>query len=295
MAYTLMHEHIYLDLSKVKNDDDCLLDCFELMVAEFRQLAALGVQRIVDVTNIGMGRNIDYAAQIQQTSGIEIVSATGCYKEPFLPDWFYQQSAEQIAQRFIDEIETGIENSGRKAAIIGEVGSGFDGISAVEQKLLHAAALAANATGKYITTHTSLGRFGEQQLDLLAQHGVSAEKVIIGHTDLAGDYDYLMRLLDRGAIVEFDTIGKLGYQPDELRADLFSRAVKCGFRQQLLLSLDITRKSHLHANGGIGYRYLFDTFLPMLFQRGVSQHDIDIILSHNPNRILGAAACQSIR
>ena len=33
MGYTLMHEHIYLDLSKVKNSDDCLLDSFDLMVA----------------------------------------------------------------------------------------------------------------------------------------------------------------------------------------------------------------------------------------------------------------------
>ncbi|MGV6989843.1 phosphotriesterase family protein [Testudinibacter sp. P80/BLE/0925] len=286
MGYTLMHEHIYLDLSKVKNNDDCLLDRFELMIEEFNYLKTLGVERIVDVTNIGMGRNIPYVEQIQQQSGLEIVSATGCYKAPFLPDWFYRQTTEQIAQRFIDEIEQGIENSGRKAGIIGEVGSGFERISPDEYRLLQAAALAALATGKCVTTHTSLGRFGEEQLDLFVQMGLSSERVIIGHTDLAGDRDYLFRLLDRGAYVEFDTIGKLNYQSDELRADLFSQAVKCGYRQQLLLSMDITRKSHLRANGGIGYAYLFERFIPLLFERGVAEADIEIILQHNPNRIL---------
>lgn len=286
MGYTLMHEHIYLDLSKVKNSDDCLLNSFDLMVAEFKQLKSLGVERIVDVTNIGMGRNIAYVEQIQQQSGVEILSATGCYKEPFLPDWFYVESTEQIARRFITEIEQGIEHTARKARIIGEVGSGFDGINQHEQKLLQAAALASLATGKYITTHTSLGRFGEQQLDLFDSMGVSSERVIVGHTDLAGDRDYLFRLLDRGAFVEFDTIGKLSYQPDELRADLFSQAVKQGYQQQLLLSVDITRKSHLKANGGIGYAYLFEHFIPMLFERGVNEQDIEVILQQNPNRIL---------
>ncbi|WP_176552306.1 phosphotriesterase family protein [Testudinibacter sp. TR-2022] len=286
MGYTLMHEHIYLDLSKVKNNDDCLLNSFELMVEEFKYLKTLGVERIVDVTNIGMGRNIPYVEQVQLQSCIEIISATGCYKTPFLPDWFYQQTIEQIAQRFIDEIEQGIENSGRKARIIGEVGSGFEGINPDEHRLLQAAALAALATDKYVTTHTSLGRFGEEQLDLFVQMGLNSDRVIIGHTDLAGDRDYLFRLLDRGAYVEFDTIGKLNYQSDELRADLFSQAVKCGYQQQLLLSVDITRKSHLRANGGIGYAYLFEQFIPLLFERGVTEADIEIILQHNPNRIL---------
>ncbi|KAE9528295.1 phosphotriesterase [Testudinibacter aquarius] len=286
MGYTLMHEHIYLDLSAVKQDDDCLLNAFDLMVAEFKQLKTLGVERIVDVTNIGMGRNLAYVEQIQQHSGVEIVSATGCYKEPFLPDWFYQKTIDDIAHHFIEEIEIGIEASARKAGIIGEVGSGFDGISEAESKLLQAAALASLATGKMITTHTSLGRFGHEQLDLFTNMGLSAEQVIIGHTDLAGDRDYLQQLLDRGAIVEFDTIGKLSYLSDELRADLFSEAVAKGYQQQLLLSVDITRKSHLKANGGIGYAYLFTHFLPMLFERGVTEQDIEVILQHNPNRIL---------
>jgi phosphotriesterase-related protein len=34
------------------------------------------------------------------------------------------------------------------------------------------------------------------------------------------------------------------------------------------------------------YAYLFETFLPMLKERGITQDDIDLILKENPARIL---------
>ena len=38
-GYTLMHEHITIDLSGVKNDIDCRLDCYEETLEEFKQLS----------------------------------------------------------------------------------------------------------------------------------------------------------------------------------------------------------------------------------------------------------------
>ena len=43
-GYTLMHEHVTIDLSGVKGDPDCRLDCFEETVREFEQLYEYGVQ-----------------------------------------------------------------------------------------------------------------------------------------------------------------------------------------------------------------------------------------------------------
>ena len=62
-GYTLMHEHVTIDLSGVKNDQDCHLDCYEETVKEFKQLYEYGVRNIVEVTNIGMGRDIAYNPQ----------------------------------------------------------------------------------------------------------------------------------------------------------------------------------------------------------------------------------------
>ena len=37
-GYTLMHEHVTIDLSGVKGDEDCRLDCLDETIEEFRRL-----------------------------------------------------------------------------------------------------------------------------------------------------------------------------------------------------------------------------------------------------------------
>jgi phosphotriesterase-related protein len=49
-----------------------------------------------------------------------------------------------------------------------------------------------------------------------------------------------------------------------------------------MLSMDITRRSHLRANGGNGYDFLLTTFIPQLCQSGFSQADVDVMLRDNP-------------
>ena len=64
--------------------------------------------------------------------------------------------------------------------------------------------------------------------------------------------------------------------------------MKEGYTTQLLMSMDITRQSHLKKNGGVGYAYLLDTFIPMLERAGVSQETISTITSENFTEILEA-------
>lgn len=287
MSFTLMHEHVYLDLSHVKKSDDCLLNCFEQTVAEFKYLKTLGVDRVVDLTNIGIGRSIEYVEKVEQASGMKIVSATGFYKDPFLPALVEQYSVQALADLMISEITVGIEGTQRKAQIIGEIGASAKGLKTLEKKVFLAAAIASNETGLAITTHTTLGAHGEQQVDLLSNEGVDLTKVIIGHVDLSADLEYIKRLIGRGVNVEFDTIGKTNYLCDEIRVDMLCSLIELGYQDQLFLSVDLTRKSHMKDFGGIGYAYLFESFIPKLINRGVSQQIINEILENNPNRLLG--------
>ena len=50
--------------------------------------------------------------------------------------------------------------------------------------------------------------------------------------------------------------------------------------------MDITRKSNLSYQGGIGYSYLLDTFVPMALENGVSQTFIDRMLRINPKKFM---------
>ena len=44
-GYTLMHEHVTINLSGVKKDEDCRLNCFEETVKEFKGLYGYGLPR----------------------------------------------------------------------------------------------------------------------------------------------------------------------------------------------------------------------------------------------------------
>ncbi len=50
------------------------------------------------------------------------------------------------------------------------------------------------------------------------------------------------------------------------------------------MSVDLTRKSHLKANGGIGYAYLIENFLPILRKIGVQETFLEKILVENPKK-----------
>jgi phosphotriesterase-related protein len=283
-----MHEHLRIDLSKEKGDDDCLLDSFDLIRDELKALAARGLARIVDMSCGGMGRDYAYLDRMEEETGIELVVSTGFYKDPFLPPEAEKGTVQELAALFTADIETGRGGNPRKARVIGEVGSSLNRMTANEEKVFRAAALAHEKTGVPVSTHTTLGTLGFEQLALLTSLGVDPSRIIIGHLDLAGDLDLIFRVLDKGAYVEFDTIGKIKYLPDETRAAFISACCRRGYSLQLLLSMDITRKSHLRASGGPGYAYLLDNFLPALAGEGVPPAAIDDMLEHNPDCILGA-------
>jgi len=282
-----MHEHIKIDLSKAKKDIDCKLDSFEESKNELKRLKELGVSRIADMSNMGMGRDAEYVKRMESETGIEIFMSTGYYKDPFLPKEAEELSAEELAELMIKDIKEGIDGTDKKAYFIGEIGTSVEGATENERKIFLAAALAQKETKAFISTHTSLGRLGHEQLDMLERENVDLEKIIIGHTDLSNDLEYMKSLLNRGAYIAFDTIGKTKYLEDSVRAAFLKELCDTNWEEKILLSLDITRRSHLKINGGIGYSYLIEEFIPMLEKAGIEEKKIQKMLSENPKKIFG--------
>ena len=285
---TYSHEHTIIDLSGPKKDPDCRVDDFGRVVEEYRGLWERGVRTVVDVTNRGMGRNVPYVGKVAAASGLKILSSTGYYKEPFLPEEVYRLEEKELAKILKDELLTGIGGTSVKASVIGEIGTGKGAIQPVEEKVFRAASRAHAETGAPIVTHTTLGSLGLEQISIFKSMGVDLSRVVLSHIDLSGDLDYMKRLLDAGVNIAFDTIGKIKYQPDTLRAQWLSRLCREGYSSQIVMSMDITRKSHYKANGGPGYAYLLDTFVPALQKRGVDGRCLKAMLCDNPARIYGA-------
>ena len=279
---TYMHEHTTIDLSRLKNIDDTNLNCYDETVAEYKKLYDKGVRNIVDVTNMDMRRNPLYVKRVAEETGMNIVQATGFYQDKFLPEFVTDYSIKQLTDFMVKEIREGIAETDIKAHIIGEIGTSKNIMMPREEKVFEASVLAHKETGVPITTHTTLGTYGHEQVAFFKERGVDLSRVVIGHVDLTGDIDYILHMLDQGVYVEFDTVGKENYQPDLLRVKMLKEIEKRGYTDKVFLSMDITRKSNMEYMGGIGYSYLLDTFVPLALNNGVSQKFITKMLEDNP-------------
>lgn len=284
---TLIHEHTTIDLSGIKGTDDTNLNCKEETIKEFKELYGYGVRNIIDVTNCGMGRNVEYVNEVSSKTGINIVQSTGFYKEPFLPDIVYSLSEDELCDFMVNEITNGIDKTRVKANVIGEIGTSVDKIEPMEKKVFYAAIKAHKKTGTVISTHTSLGTVALDQAKIFIENGVDPSKVIIGHQDLSGNIDQIKKLIELGFNVSFDTVGKNNYFPDKDRIQYLLELQENDMLGQICLSMDITRKSNMKYKGGIGYTYLFTDFLPMMKEAGISDQSIEKMFVSNPKRIFG--------
>lgn len=281
-GYTYAHEHTTIDLSSLKKVEDTNLNCFKQTIEEYKELYDKGVRNVIDVTVRGMKRNPEYVKKVAEASGINIVQSTGWYQDKFLPEYIETSTVEELAAIMVKDITVGIGNSEVKASLIGEIGTSKNQMTDRERKVFEASVLAHKKTGVPITTHTTLGTFGKEQVEFFKSKDIELNKVVIGHVDLTGDVEYVLSLLREGVYVEFDTIGKENYMPDQTRVEMLKKIIEEGFEDKIFLSMDITRRSHLKANGGLGYAYLLDTFVPLMRKNDISEPIIEKMLSHNP-------------
>jgi hypothetical protein len=130
-----------------------------------------------------------------------------------------------------------------------------------------AAAWANRETGLPIYIHTySWSDVSLEAIDIMTKEGVPPEQICICHMDVDIQYDYIKKVFDTGAWVEFDDFGKqyplekteaafsggpFAYDID--RVKMLKRLVKEGYTDRLLLATDVCLKELLHTFGGTGY------------------------------------------
>lgn len=276
---TYSHEHMVIDL-RSKGSEDCYLNVAEDALDELMDLKKKGVARIIDCSNRGIGRNTTVIKKISEKTGIDILWSTGYYKDPFFPNEVLQNSIEELCEYMISDIHNG-------ASLIAEIGTSKDEITDSERKVFIASCMAHQVTKVPIITHTTLGTMAEEQVQIFQEHHVALSKVVLSHTALKNDEEMMLRLLSKGIYLAFDTIGKKSYLSDECRCELILSCCRHGFADQLLLSMDLTRKSHLKKHGGVGYAYLIDHFIPMLEKIGVEPNQIKKMVSENIYNLIG--------
>ncbi|MFE2497357.1 phosphotriesterase [Streptomyces scopuliridis] len=288
----LSHEHLVLDLDRT-GDGAAVLDPGRHLDAVTSELAALraefGLSLVIELTCRGMGRDPRALARIAEESGVAVVAATGWYYEPFHPGEIGGTPVEQLTATLVREITDGLDSTGIRPGVLGEIGSHGERPSEPESRALLASAHAAVATGLSVATHAQLGRGGLAQLELLTGTGLAPHRICLGHQDLLDDPAVHRELAASGAYVAFDTVGKESYQSDDTRLRLLLALLDAGHADRTLLSCDISRHGYLESEGGQGYGHLFRSFLPKARAAGVDDDLIDLMTRRNPLRFLTGA------
>ncbi|HEX6227327.1 MAG TPA: phosphotriesterase [Chryseolinea sp.] len=285
-GFTLSHEHILVDFigaDKVTRDRYNADEVFRVALPFLHDIKQRGCRTFIDCTPPYIGRDVMLLQRLAKASGLNIVTPTGYYgaaKEKYLPQHAYSETPEQLAARWIAEWEKGIEGTGIKP---GMIKSGVDKapLSAVQEKIVDAAALTHLSTGLTIGIHTGDGEAANRQLAILERRGVSPSARIWIHAQNEKDIAYHTDAAQRGSWVSFD-----GVNPSSIPENLqFLQKMK---EKNLLGSVLVSQDSGWYHVGEPGggqfnpYTCIFTDFIPELKKSGFTQKDVDLMFITNP-------------
>ena len=297
LGWTLPHEHTQIALWHIASRWDYwqLTRNEPVILGELARFAAAGGSGLVDLTLPGVGRDPAWLRDIATASGLHVVMGCGWYRGVHYPaeSRIDRRTVDDLADELVTEITDGVDGTGVRPGIIGEIGTDKPWVSALEERVHRAAARAARRTGLAVTTHGVMSPVGLDQLRILEEEGLDPARVVIGHADSYPVLEHHLAIIERGANVEFDFLGmnflaleRLG-EPRVI--DLLGELVARGHADRILLSQDVCHDSQLKCYEGNGYVYLAETFLPRLRDAGVTDAQIETMTVANPRRLLTIA------
>lgn len=328
LGITLTHEHLLIDQSvwvdreveevslkekhksnvSIKNLGDLVYDGFsyrdnlvisdvDTAIQEAKEFRNEGGVTIVDVTNIGLGRDPKALYKISLETGLNIIMGSGNYVIGSWSEKDKKRSAQNIAEDIIKDFSEDTELIKIKPGIIGEIGL-CDIENPVEIKSLRGAAKAQKKIGCALTIHTPIWeKVGNKILDIVEDEEVDLRKVILSHCDpKMYDFKYIDSLAKRGVYIEFDEFGWCLRTPksdrskmipsDNERVENIVKHINAGNLNNILLSHDVCTKMQLKNFGGFGYAHLLQHITPWLLDLGVTIEQLRTMLIENPKNVL---------
>lgn len=327
LGITLMHEHFFIDVSTSFEEpkdpwerrlayspisieilgwilanpsrhlEACVVKDVELAMDEAIRFREAGGGTVVDVTPVDIGRYPEGLKVIAEKTGINVVCGTAHYVAFHHPPDMDKRSVKDLKEEMVREIMDGIDSTGIKAGIIGEIGNTAPWHEN-ERKVCRAAAMAQAETGAAVTIHPGRSREAPVEiLKLLKKEGADLEHVVMGHLDRTIDKIEEFKAIARyGCYLELDLFGYLSQYAydltlfpvpgDEGRAVLVKKLIDAGYLDKLLISHDMAYKFRFSRFGGYGLTHLLKNIKPRLNKLGVSDDEIRTMLVENPKKVL---------
>jgi len=286
LGAVLMHEHIMCNLYRISGNSDHLLDDVDLAVSELRHLDETPVRTVVDVTSVGLGRDLETLRQIALATGLNIVAGCGWYRDPYLPQEVFDETSDGLADILVSEITGGSAYGGIRPGIIGEIGAYTDPMTPAEERVLRAGAFAQVETGVAVYTHAARSTVGIEQARILLRMGVPPDRIVIGHSDTVPRKKYWSELLDMGVTLGFDTVRPHFPYDVQVRIAGLVWLAERGSLDRVVVSNDVCFRSHLRAFDGGGYPYCATDFFDSLRRVGFGDQEFRTIFHENPARLL---------
>ncbi|NUU21362.1 MAG: phosphotriesterase-related protein [Streptomycetaceae bacterium] len=304
LGRTLMHEHVFVTSPEVQmnwpdypegwDEDKQIADALDKLAAA----KAAGIDTIVDLTVIGLGRYVPRVQRVAEQTDVNILVATGAYVLRDLPVYFHYRGPgtpaggpDRLYEFFVRDIEEGITGTGIRAAALKCV-TDEAGLTPDVERVLRSVARAHRATGVPITTHTHCGtKRGLDQQRVFREEGVDLTRVIIGHSGDTDDYDYLEELISEGSVLGMDRFGLETVSFDK-RVEIVAEMCRRGHADRMVLSHDTScfsdmsdpvRRRELYPDWR--WTHIPEDVVPALLKRGVTDEQIDRMLVRNPQRI----------
>ncbi|HTG15045.1 MAG TPA: phosphotriesterase-related protein [Blastocatellia bacterium] len=303
LGVTLMHEHVFVLSTEIMQNFPATWGDEETRVANaitrLNELKSRGVDSIVDLTVIGLGRYIPRIKRVAAATDLNIVVATGVYTYNDVPMYFHFQGPgttlggpELMTDMFVKDIEEGVAETGVKAAIL-KCATDEPGVTPGVERVLRAVARAHRRTGVPISTHTHAPtRRGIEQQRVFADEGVDLTRVIIGHSGDTTDIGYLEELIAAGSYIGMDRFGIDVLLPFEDRVATVARLCERGHAGKMVLSHDAACFNDWLPEAALpvvtpnwNFLHIHNDVIPALKQRGVTDEQIRTMLIDNPRKI----------
>ena len=288
LGVTLPHEHVLVDFvgaasaSRSRYDAD---DVFRVVLPQLRRLRSAGCRTLCECTPAFLGRDPQLLVRLSRASGVTLLTNTGYYgagQDKYVPAHAFDEPAESLASRWASEFERGIEGTAVRPGFI-KTGVDAGPLSAIDRKLVKAAALCHRRTGLVICCHSGDAIAATGALDVVRAEGVSPEAFVWVHAQNEPDPAVLLRVARAGAWVSVD-----GIRPSNLAENLtrVRALIEGGAKDRVLLSQDAGWYRVGEAGGGefSPYTTLLQEFLPALRRVGATDDDVRAMVEHNPAR-----------
>jgi phosphotriesterase-related protein len=286
MGVTLEHEHIMVDFIGADSITPSRWDKNEVArvaLPYLHQIKELGCRTLLECTPAYLGRDPLLLKELSSSSGLNIITNTGFYgagNNKYIPRYAFDESADELAARWTNEWENGIDDTKVKPGFI-KIGVGGDSLSDFHKKLVRAAALTHLKTGLTVASHTGPSVLAFEQIEILKNEGVSPGAFVWVHAQSEKDLSKHVKAANTGAWISLD-----GF--NEKSIDEYVRMIKNmkenNFLGKVLLSHDSGWYHPGKKNGGDfkGYTSVFEKLIPILKIENFSEKEIYQLLVVNP-------------